>query len=361
MQMKTRLKEFDYLRTVAVLAVIAIHVTSICVAVNSVAYLMNQVARFAVPLFIILSGFLVYYSDINRRSDTHSNLLLKRLSKIFIPYTIWTLLYMLYSVRHHLEAVPQTSFFIALSKNLMLGKAAPQLYFIIIILQMYLLYGLLKRLIDSKYEKHLMTTTFAATAFITLGAYLFRWNIFIMPKISIGYYILFPTWLFYFVFGMHFAKYEARYKEVLGSYRFKMVFIWLASFAALYIDSRLSNTYGSSIKPTIMIYCFASFLFFYSIFSSGQIKEMPFVRWISEQSFFIYFSHVMLIDLIRSFFHITGIPIQFRSTWGLLLLFILDICASCLLAFIVSYLPYSKYLGCTPKKIPTLKKTKISI
>lgn len=357
--MKTRLKEFDYLRTIAVLAVITIHVTSIYVTVNSFAYLMNQVARFAVPLFIILSGFLVYYSDINRRSGTHSYLLLNRLSKIFIPYTIWTLTYMLYSVRHNLEAVPHTTFFIAFAKNLMLGKAAPQLYFIIIILQMYLLYGLLKNLMDSKHEKHLMATSFAATAFITLGAYLFRWNIFIMPKISIGYYILFPTWLFYFVFGMHFAKHESRYKEFLRSVRFKMGFIWLASFAALYVDSRLSNTYGSSIKPTIMLYCFASFLFFYSIFSSSQIKEISLIRWISEQSFFIYFSHVMLIDLIRSFFHIAGIPIQFRSISGVLLLFILDTCASCLLAFIISYLPYSKYLGCTPKKIPIQNSTKI--
>ena len=357
--MKTRLKEFDYLRTIAVLAVITIHVTSIYVTVNRVAYLMNQVARFAVPLFIILSGFLVYYSDINRRSGTHSNLLIKRLNKIFIPYAIWTLIYMLYSVRHHLEAVPQSTFFIAFVKNLMFGKAAPQLYFIIIILQMYLLYGLLKRLIDSKYEKHLMTATFAATAFITLGAYLFRWNIFIMPKISIGYYILFPTWLFYFVFGMHFAKYESRYKAFLQSARLKMGLIWLASLIALYVDSRLSNTYGSSIKPTIMLYCFASFLFFYSIFSSSQIKEISLIRWFSEQSFFIYFSHVMLIGLIRSFFHIAGIPIQFSSILGVLLLFILDTCASCLLAFIIRYLPYSKYLGCTPKKIPSLNKTKV--
>jgi surface polysaccharide O-acyltransferase-like enzyme len=359
--MKTRLKEFDYLRVTAVLAVITIHITSIYVTVNSVAYLMNQIARFAVPIFIILSGFLLYYSDINRQGDANHNLLFKRLNKVFIPYAIWTLIYMLYSVRHNLEAVLSTSFFIALARNLMLGKAAPQLYFIIIILQMYLLYGLLKRLMDSKYEKHLITAAFVVTAFINLGAYLFRWNIFIMPKISIGYYILFPTWLFYFVFGMHFAKHESRYKEFLLSARIKMSFIYLASFAALYADSRLSNTYGSSMKPTIMLYCFASFLFFYSVFSSSQVKEIPLIRWISEQSFFIFFSHVVLIELIRSFFHITGIPIRFHSILGVLLLFILDTCASFLLAFIISYLPFSKYLGCTPKRIQAQNKTKLSI
>ncbi len=354
--MKTRLKEFDYLRAIAVLAVITIHVTSKYVTVNSIAYLLNQGVRFAVPLFIVLSGFLLYYSNMNKPKTGKSNFLLKRLKKIFIPYVVWTLIYMLYSIRNSLSAAFTLSFLSSLVKNLAYGKAAPQLYFIIIILQMYLIYGLLAKLINSKYEKTLMLVSFFITAYIHLGAYLFRWYIYIIPKTSFGYSLLFPTWLFYFVFGMYFAKYREKFETFLMSSKLKLGLVWIICFAALYIDSRLSNTYGSSMKPTVMLYCFASFLFFYSVFSISSLKESAFIRWVSEQSFFIYFIHVLLIDIIIACFRIVGIRVVWGSIIGIAILLLLDTLASLALAYIAYRIPYSKYLGCTPK--PLLMKNK---
>ncbi|MDF2520542.1 MAG: icaC [Clostridia bacterium] len=349
--MKTRLKEFDYLRVTAVLAVIGIHVTSRFVTINSVAYLLNQAARFAVPLFIVLSGFLLYYSSMKGRNKTRTSFLSRRLSKIFIPYLIWTLIYMLYSIRNTIGNALSVSFFSAFLKHLVFGSAAPQLYFIIIILQMYLLYGLLERLMNSKYEKPLLIVSFLITAYISLGAYLFRWYIFIMPKLSFGYHIIFPTWLFYFVFGMYFAKHAARFKPVLAASRLKLGLLWVVGLGALYIDSRMSNTYGSSIKPTVMLYCIASFLFFYSALSPDSIKESTFIRWISEQSFFIYFSHVLLIELIFMVFRVMHIKLVWGSILGVALLMLLDTFASLALAYLLYRIPYSKYLGCTVRRL----------
>lgn len=348
--MKTRLKEFDYLRTISVLAVITIHVTSKYVGINSAAYFLNQVVRFAVPLFIVLSGFLLYYSGMNSQKASNSNFLMKRLNKILIPYIIWTLIYMLYSIRHNLGNAFTATFMYRLMTNLIYGKAAPQLYFIIIILQMYLLYGLLERLMNSKYEKLFMVAALFVTAYINLGAYLFRWYIYIIPKVSVGYYILFPTWLFYFVFGMYFAKHGDRLKPMLITSKLKLGLLWVASLAVLYIDSRLSNTYGSSMKPTVMIYCFTSFMFFYSVFSAESLKESAFIRWISEQSFFIYFCHVLLIDLIITSFRFIGFGIVWSSILGVTVLLALDALISFGLAYLLYSMSYSKYLGCTPKR-----------
>lgn len=347
--MKTRLKEFDYLRATAVLAVITIHVTSKYVSINSIAYLLNQAVRFAVPLFIVLSGFLLYYSSMNKPKAKKSSFLLKRFNKIFIPYVVWTLIYMLYNIRNNLGSAFTLPFISSLVKNLAYGKAAPQLYFIIIILQLYLIFGLLTKLMNSKYEKPLMLVSFFITAYINLGAYLFRWYIYIIPKTSFGYSILFPTWLFYFVFGMYFAKHKNKFKTFLVSSKLKLGILWLVSLATLYIDSRLSNTYGSSMKPTVMLYCLTSFLFLYSVFSIDSLKESAFIRWVSEQAFFIYFSHVLLIDIIIACFRIIGIKVVWSSIIGITLLLLLDTLAALALAYIVYRLPYSKYLGCTPK------------
>jgi surface polysaccharide O-acyltransferase-like enzyme len=348
--MKNRLGEFDCLRAAAVLAVIAIHATSRYVEINSAAYLLNQIVRFAVPLFIVLSGFLLYYSGMNRPQAAGFGFLKKRLDKVLIPYILWTLIYMLYGIRNSLGNALTSSFLSKLAANLLYGKAAPQLYFIIIILQMYLLYGILEKLINSRYEKQFMLAAFFITTYISLGGYLFRWNIYIMPRLSIGYYIIFPTWLFYFVFGMYFAKYGERFKPILISSRLKLGLLWLASLGMLYMDSRLSNTYGSSMKPATMLYCFTSLLFFYSVFSTRTFKETQLIRWVSEQSFFVYFCHVLLIEIILTHFRAAFFGAAWSSIFGVASLLIFDTLASFGLAYLLHFLPYSKYFGCTPKK-----------
>ena len=50
--MKDRLQEFDIIRVIATFTVIGIHVTAAYVLTSPVGYLGNQLARFAVPMFI---------------------------------------------------------------------------------------------------------------------------------------------------------------------------------------------------------------------------------------------------------------------------------------------------------------------
>ena len=59
-----RIEELDFTRIIAMIAVITIHVTSAYIGYQSnilvmgmnVAFILNQLTRFAVPLFILLSG-----------------------------------------------------------------------------------------------------------------------------------------------------------------------------------------------------------------------------------------------------------------------------------------------------------------
>lgn len=59
-----RIEELDFARVIAMTAVITIHVTSTYIGYRSnilvmgmnLAFILNQLARFSVPLFILLSG-----------------------------------------------------------------------------------------------------------------------------------------------------------------------------------------------------------------------------------------------------------------------------------------------------------------
>jgi len=59
----SRGRSFDdlyVLRLIATVAVIAIHTTSQDMTLSLLGYYGNQLARFSVPMFLILSGFLLF-------------------------------------------------------------------------------------------------------------------------------------------------------------------------------------------------------------------------------------------------------------------------------------------------------------
>ena len=86
-----RIEELDFTRIIAMIAVITIHVTSAYIGYQSnilvmgmnVAFILNQLTRFAVPLFSLLSGTSL---GLSANDDSYREFLHKRLTKIGIPY-----------------------------------------------------------------------------------------------------------------------------------------------------------------------------------------------------------------------------------------------------------------------------------
>jgi len=346
MNKKTRLSDFDFLRFVATLAVITIHITAGYVTASNTAYTLNQVVRFAVPMFIVLSGYLLYYSS-NKKQSLLS-FLKKRLKKIVIPFLVWTLIYLLYSYRHKMAMLTIKLFTSLFLQGLVIGKGTPHLYFVVIIIQMYILYPLLEKGFERSYDRLLLSISFFITFYFQLGIYLFRWYIYILPKIS-NYTLMFPTWLFFFVFGMYAAKKQEKLEATLKKFPIWLGLAWLISFIILMTDSKLSNTYGGSAKPTIILYCITSFFFFDAVAVNLKIKN-KYVTWLSEQSFFIYLAHILVLNLIKSFTFKVGLKTIWTGVDGMFLLFVATTLTTCILAYLLSYVPYSNLLGISPKR-----------
>src|SRR5260221_2843056 len=95
----------DVLRVVSILAVVLIHTTTrhlelthFDVTHYSFTLLLNQISRFAVPLFFLVSGFVL---ELNYSPIGFFKYFKKRINKILIPYLLWSFIYYYFIYTNH--------------------------------------------------------------------------------------------------------------------------------------------------------------------------------------------------------------------------------------------------------------------
>ncbi|WP_246078994.1 acyltransferase [Paenibacillus piri] len=211
---KAKLLELDIVRAFAILAVLTIHGTSeatveLPVGSGSQAlYLaINKLSNFAVPLFILLSGLVLFYRYIDDWSGKQAvAFYLKRVKQILFPYLIWSAFYYIYNqllfTRDQLHW--SWSEFFGL---LPWADASYHLYFMVIIVQFYLLFPLLVWLCRmwSGFRKGLFVLGIAVQfAFYSYNHWVKPLNH--MPSLCVTYFSLFCLGGF---IGMHYDAFAA--------------------------------------------------------------------------------------------------------------------------------------------------------
>ncbi|MCX7745671.1 MAG: acyltransferase [Clostridia bacterium] len=347
--MKQQLRELDFMRALAALAVIAIHVSGGYALSSRAGYTLNQVTRFAVPMFIILSGYLLFYSDAGKERVRYLEFIKKRFKKIVIPYVIWTVIYFVYSFRHKLDVLwnDKATLLNTLGKDLIYGVTWYHLYFIIIILQLYLLYPLLRSLF-MKWPKCTLLLSFAVTFGTEIGVYLSQLGFLKMPRLFLPYHVIFITWIFYFVIGIYLVDRLSKWQKKLSSKSIYLGLLWLVCIVVVIIEGKAAKTFESSMRPTITLYCLASFLFFYVILHRMRETEAKWGKildWISKQSFLIYFAHPIILSELRlRVFKGKMLPLVNGGT-GMLVLLFAATAVTILLTLLLSRIPLTSFLG----------------
>lgn len=147
---KPKLLELDLVRAAAILAVLIIHATAdatVELALGSGSQAMyltlNKLSNFAVPVFILLSGLVLFYRYQDDFGGKQALLFyVRRVRQVLFPYLIWSLFYYLYNqwiydrARLHFDAAE-------FGELLPWADASYHLYFMIIIVQFYLIFPLL--------------------------------------------------------------------------------------------------------------------------------------------------------------------------------------------------------------------------
>ncbi len=345
-----RLREIDFIRALAALSVIAIHITASYVSDTTLGRAWNEIMRYAVPLFIILSGFVLFNSERGRSPLSYLQFQRKRMGKVLIPYVLWTLLYVLYIARQFLrdngwEGIPRL--YSPTLDHLYYGTAFYHLYFLIITFQLYLLYPLLRDAMIRK-PQWLLGGSFLVTAFAQTAAYM-HWDL--------GWRItFFPHWLFFFVFGMYFAQNLESWRAKLSGRARWIGLVWLGSLGLLFLDGYLSNKWAYSVKPSVMLYTLLSFLFFYAVFLRvAETKRVwgKMFDWLSAQSFLIFLLHPLVLNLMGNQLKKYGYGDLFDGSFGMVMMYLLVTLVTCLLTWIASFVPLTVPFGGVYRKKKT--------
>ncbi len=139
--------EIDLLRGFAIISLIITHICSYCFAINSInAIVLINIpvvifTRFAVPVFVFISGFVLY---LKYRGDlNYKDFYKKRFLKIIPPYIIFSFLYYFFSE----FMLNNLNFNIKdLVYQILTAKAYVHLWYFLLIIQLYLLFPLILKI-----------------------------------------------------------------------------------------------------------------------------------------------------------------------------------------------------------------------
>ena len=160
---KSRIEYLSFYRAFAILAVIMIHVTSFPLIrvqqgswKHDFYFILNTSSQFAVPAFLFLNGFLLFYNYYAMHGRGWiATFYRKRILYILIPYLAWSLFYYLFwQYQTQGNAWLNADQFMI---RLITGNNYTHLYFFIIIIQFYVLFPALVHIVQhAKLDKWLI-------------------------------------------------------------------------------------------------------------------------------------------------------------------------------------------------------------
>lgn len=312
---------FDELRGLAIIGVIAIHAASHDAekAATSAQYwalaAQTMLGRFAVPSFLIISGFFVSYKERSGADDIR-NMMVRRLQRVVPPYLIWSSVYFLLFLPGggHLARPPVVIFL----ERLITGTNFYHLYFIVLVIQLYLLTscGFMR---NGHAGKATVIAAVAAFLVFTLPSYLLPSDASALGGSTAGYYFrayersLFPRWLPFFMLGRWLGARWDKVNDYAGRRRRLMLLVMLGSLALCVLDFLCLRRFSGNerlLPPDWMVSCAlfgSSFaIWFLTIQRPAGVVRTALAR-LGLVSFGVYLLHEPALTLFTRY--LTGPPV----------------------------------------------------
>ncbi|MGZ4134562.1 MAG: acyltransferase [Tumebacillaceae bacterium] len=338
--MNQRLREFDFIRALAALSVIAIHLTASYVTSNSIGAVWNETMRYAVPTFLLLSGVVLMYQDLKKPPLSYLTFQRKRLGKVLWPYLLWSLFYVYYMARDVLKAQGlhgAKRILDTMPDHFKNGDGSYHLYFLLITLQLYLLYPLLRAWMRRS-PWTLLVASLALSLYDQFSHYFGHapWR-----------YDLFPNWLFYFVLGMFVVTKREWMEKHLPKQKIWLGVLWIAGLVVLIADGRITHSSYTSLKPTVMLYAVVSFFFFYAVAlgvkaTTGRVGKL--MDWLSTHSFFIFLVHPFVLNRLYLLSDKYD-PKFWNGTKGMIMLYVTTVVITLVVTYVVRLIPLTSFIG----------------
>lgn len=281
----------QFFRAVAIIAVVVIHTTP----GGEWQVFCKPFINFAVATFVFLSGYLTKADNDNWLAFYH-----KRITRVLVPYLIWTLLYSIPDIQSEGGS--------AFVKNLLCANATTTLYYIFVYIQFVLLTPLLGSLAKSR-------CGYIGWLVAPLSIILFRY-IPVFGGLEQGKYMeLFWNdaclgWFTFYYLGLILGNKTKNPKFNLR----KLVILYCVSVLLQMGEGYLWFTVdpagcGSQLKLTSILSSTVFLLMIYSILEIRNNEPLSgFLTAIGDYSFGIYLVHMIVLKSLESFeFYMSGI------------------------------------------------------
>lgn len=339
--------EIDYLRCFAILAVIVIHTAAALTRVENpadfyVVGLWQDISSFAVPLFICISGFVLYLSYLPSAKTTFYK---KRFQRIIPPYLIFTVVYLVANIFKHyviygLYQIPSTGVIV---NAFLFATSNEHMWFFLIIIELYLIYPIISA-VYQKLVKHKMDWIFLILALLVQMAWnMMSGGLFVFVNGSAVYLSnkVFLCMIFYFILGMYLSEHYSVVCRIL--FRVKsVILLGFISVVTAIFAFMIPQVLPGGIS--VLVYCVSVILLLFSVSKHlVKISDRNIFVTIGLYSFGIYLIH----PLIQGLFGYVIYPI-FTVTpeiWVYYpLVFLTTTVLSTLGVYLIKKLPYNKYI-----------------
>jgi len=366
MNRKPKILEIQSLRGLAFLAVVMQHAVAHYAAVPEMQLedgvmmaILLVLSKFAVPVFVFITGLVLFYND---KDDFHYGVFIKkRFSDIILPYLIWSAIYYVFTYGwNDLWRFLQMGF---------TGKASYHLWYVVMIMQFYLLFPLWRYAIRWAHHKltgwrGMAALLLTAVSYIVLMGQVYDLGQFLqahpLPVITdlfnkyadrnALYYFL------YFVLGAAAGLHIEKWNEIIERYRFIYwtVFLGLYGYYVYISVGAFQTSAGFKynfyqvflLRPLMAVFLISSIFAVYHLTMICTRQSQNRFHWLMTRigmySYGAYLAHAVTLRLGYRVDHflLLELPVTVR------MLIVMGIAAatSVLLTMILSRIPYGKWI-----------------
>jgi surface polysaccharide O-acyltransferase-like enzyme len=353
--------EIVYLRAIAILAVISIHVSAFFTEMSHINFLtllymsIDTFSHFAVPLFVCISGFVLYNKY--RESYSLKKFYKKRFLSVVPQYTFFTIFSFLYIYIGEIYLGRVWTFdAIDIIYKYLTGTAFLYLSFFVLIIQLYIIYPITEKIFTKSVKNHKIFEFLMLLLIVQIVYQIF----FIENMFLIGTATMFLAYLFYFVLGMYVKSQYFYYKNRVKTLKHPYILFLALLFATILGIGKWSITYfGNNLNSQlIQRYNWISeivtpfyyiVIFVLCLYLALKISEMipdmntQWLQRIGKYSFGMYLIHgFILYSLVIGIFPKFGFNM---NNWLFYpIVFMLVLSTSLMFVYIMNKFPYHEYI-----------------
>lgn len=299
----------DVLKTIAIFAVIFIHISAypfyLYGTIDTHYWLLENIvdsaSRWGVPVLLMVSGAMLLSRE--KLDEKPSDFFKKRLKKILIPFLFWSLIYFIWIQRNSLDQV-NIHVLLEGAKTFLQGGVYYHLYFLYYLLGLYIITPILRVFLKSATRKDL--NYFLILWFIGNAVYPLILQ-YLGINIGVPIYVV-TGFVGYYIIGFYITNYE-----ISKIFRWILYVLGVIGFLGIaigtYLLTKRSGVPDESLylylSPFVIFSSVAVMLFIKSIrwekIINNKSKIVSIVTEISAASFGVYLIHPIILETLSKY------------------------------------------------------------